>query len=446
MLDFTKEIKLDAQSYKLYRKLQLALYLIIFFLLLYLSYLIIFPHKYFSFSFLNPASDKNTMDVPLIDNAPYQKKAVLLPDGLLTFNTSIIGDYSNVKIKITLDNDSSASALENISIRRSYQAFMQNEGEPIGFKEGSLLKNNSNFYIISDGKIRKFLNFQILSDFGYQAENFTEVSGDELNYNARGETIDQNNDFPNGTLFKIEENYYILENKKLKKFVSSQAYLSQYEDSKTLKKGADFLNKYTAAEELAGFSDGTLASNGESVYILSEKEFLPIDSVQTFESKGYDWANVTAIGGDELAIYKKGKLFNIKSAHPNGTIFKTVEDSAYYMIENGQKHLLPSQNITFSWTKKGFLPASQKALEIYAECFFEKSFLSAKKYSCEIPLDKFQSFLGSDYGFNLASKNKIGFESLEADYRKNINKNNLKNFLLTIFNSIKIKYGLNTTN
>lgn len=441
MFDFTRGINLEPKSYQLYRKLQFVLYLAVFFIASYLGYIIAFPHKYFSFSFLKPNSSQNNLSDPRLAGGIFPEKGELLAKNNLLFDTSIASDYSKASVEMKLKDDSPKSVLPIISVRRSYQAFMYPEGESAGFRDGWLLKNDENYYIISNGLLRKFSSSGVWRALGYLPESFTEISSQDLEYNARGDDLDALAFYPENALFRIEDNYYILKNQKLQKFVSDQAYLTKYEESQAIKKDADFLANYPLADDMAGFSDGTLVANADSAYIISVGKILPIDSAETFENKGYRWEDIVNVGLDEISIYEKDKLFNIKNPHPSGTIFKTTENSRYYMIKDKQKHPIGTEMIARTWSKKNPVAVSEKALEISADCRLRKSFWDSESYRCKIPLDRFSNLVGFDYEFSLVSENDIQISALSVNYEKNINKRNFKTFLIGLYNSIKINYA-----
>lgn len=441
MFDLTEEIQLEPKDRRLYRKLQVSLYLFAVILALYLSYLIIFPHKYFSFSFLNPASGQNNIFTPHLADETGPQNGKLTAGNELHFDTDISDDFSKALITLNLNDSSEKPPAASIAVRRSYQAFMYNLGDPIGWRNGSLLKKNGAYYIVSDSDLREFSTADIPLALGYTEKSFQEVSTEELTYNPLGTDITAANFYPDGVLFRITDNYYIMNDQKLEKFVSDQAYLSKYDPSAALMKDASFLNDYPVSDDLAGFSDGTLIANGGSVFIISNDKILPVDNAQTFASKGYSWNDVLNVGEDEIAIYQKDKLFNIKSPHPDGTIFKTSEDLKYYIVENGKKHLLPSDGIAASWLKKEPVMVSEKSLGIYARCTFKKNFWNTSNYFCEIPLDKFSDLVGFNYTFNLASDTDIQMDSLNVDYKKNVNRKNFKSFAIGLYNSILGTYA-----
>ena len=438
MFDFTKEVELDKKNYALYRKLQFLLYLVAMLWAFYLALVIIFPKLPFTFSFLNPNSSKNTVFNPRLLNNDFPDKGKFKED--ILFNANFFGSYSTAKVNLTLSKKYSLPDSLNISVRKSYQAFLYADGGSIGFKDGSLLKNNGNFYIVSEGKLRKFTNSNVLSSLDYWQENFKEVSADDLKYNSLGEEIRKNNEYPDSALFRIDDNYYILENQSLKKFVSDEAFLSGYNDSQAVKKDIGFLNNYPLSEDLAGFANGTIIAYDISAYIVSGTEILPINNTLTFENKGFNWEDVIRVGSDEIANYKKGKLFTIDSPHPDGVVFKTTEDSKYYIIKDGKKYSLPTENIAKSWLKKDPIMVSEKSLETKNSCQLKQSPFNSKSYSCKIPLDIFDNLIGTSYEFELEPNEEIKLDSIDINFKKNINFKNLKDFFSGLFNRVKQNY------
>ena len=209
-----------------------------------------------------------------------------------------------------------------LEVRKSYQAFLYPEKNAIGFKDGTLLKNNNNYYIASQGKLRKFRDDGIASELGFNRQAFVEVNNEELRYNEAGDDISDSSAYPGDTLFKIKDDYYILTDRSFKKFVSPQAFATQYNENQAISKADNFIDAYPLNENLIGFADGSLISYGVSVFIVSSGKILPVNNTITFSSMGYDWNDVIPASGDEISLYEKDKLFTISSPHPNGTVMK----------------------------------------------------------------------------------------------------------------------------
>ncbi len=438
--DFTHEAILDKKDRKTYHLLQTIVYFGAFLGTLYFSYLILFPSRTFEFDFTNPNSSANSIISPRNELGIPLSNGKIAENKNLYFDTALVGNFSQAVISFTLSRNSAAAESGAAEVRRSYQAFFYPEGEPVGFKDGTLIKNNGNYYLISVGQLRKFENINAVSAFGFPPGAFVAADTEEMSYNPPGREIKSTENYPDGLLFKINDDYHILADQKLKKFISAAVFLTQYSSGQTINKSADFLAKYELAGDPVGFSDGSLISYGDGVYIISGKNFFPIDNPVTFEALGYDWNSVIPASADELSLYQRGKLTNIKGVHPDGTIFSVAEDNRYYIIQDGLKHLLPSSNIAVSWGKNNPIIVSKKELEISSRCAIRKKILAAQTYVCELPIENLANFFGKDYEFKQNFSQAGEIDSLEVTFKNTVSVANLKATLRDMINRIIIRY------
>jgi hypothetical protein len=438
--DLTKEVALDEKNQKTYRIYQCAIYLISVLAGIYFSYLVLFPSRTFEFDFTSPNSSANSIINPRNEIGSPISSGKIAKYKDVYFDAALVGSFSTVGVNLTLNSKSANMESGTIEARRSYQAFLYPEGKPMGFKDGTLVKNNENYYLVSTGELRKFENLSAVNVFGFPKNAFVEASADELDYNALGQDIKTASGYPDSSLFKVNEDYYILAAQKLKKFAGAETFLNQYFPNQAISKNADFLAKYELAEDKIGFSDGTLISYGDGVYIVSGSNVFPIDNPVTFEALGYNWSSVIPASADEFSLYQKGKLVNIKASHPNGTIFSDAEKDKYYIIEDNFKHLLPSGNIANSWMKSDPIIASQKDLDILSQCEIKKRFLSARTLHCELPIESLANLRGKDYEFKQNVEQDVELDLLAVTFKKTASIPNLKSTLRDMLNRIIIRY------
>jgi hypothetical protein len=405
----------------------------------YLGYLVIFPTKDFAFYPPAPDAAKNTIVDPRTSQTTITKDGQDENINNLLFDAVSPVNYSAIQIDLALNKKSPLDKNITVEVRKSHQAFLYPEGNPIGFKDGSLVKNEDSYFIISQGKERKFVSDAIISGLGYDKGSFIEIGNDDLKYNEKGDDIDSLS-YPDGAIFKINDLYYILENQKLKKFVSTQAYLTQYDDRQALAKNEDFMNNYPLDDNLAGFADGTLISYGISAFIVSSGQVLPIDNPNTFLSDGYQWSDIIPVSGDELSLYQKAKLFNISSPHPNGTIMETSDKNKWYMIKDGQKDLLPTPAIVQSWSKRNPVVVSETGLTPIGNCQPKEGLLNSRNFSCVIPIENSADLIGIDYEFRLASDSNTKIDAVNISFQKTVNSHNFKSAVLGLISKIKGNY------
>lgn len=383
MFDFTRQISINQKNYDLYKKLQATLYLAAFLSAVYFVFIILFPSAFFTFDFSSPNSLKNTVVSPRNSQGQYAEHGKIGTSEKLIFDAALVGNYGKAHIELTMDKQSNSPENLKIEAKKSFQAFLYPEGTP--------------------------------------AEAKTE------------------------TIYKINDDYYALDNGKLKKFLSKNAYLSQYVENNATTADASILEKYPLDENMIGYADGTLLSYGISAYIASSGKILPINNTVTFSAMGYNWNDVKQASADEISFYEKSKLFTISNAHPNGTIFAASDTKKSYVVENGIKKPIPDDAVLKSLSKNKPVAVSGKSLDTVENCSLSKETLSLKTYSCDIPLEKFSGLIGKDYEFYLDSDKEIKIDAIDITFKKQVSWNNLKLTLVDLFNKFKNNYGIGQT-
>jgi hypothetical protein len=395
MFDLTKKIKLEPELYKKYKMARFVLHFVFLIGVFFVANRILFPSLPLDFSFANANSLKNTLVSPRLNNLTFPEKGSVSAQNKFIFNANPIGNFSDAIITFTTDKNSKNIANTSITMRKSYTAFFFPEGTPIGFKNGTLLNNifDDSYYIVSNGVLRKFSDRVMISKLGYAKNSFLPVSSADLTYNEIGKDIVDTNTYPDDTLFIIDDIYYQMKNQQLSPFVSTRAFLSQYETNQAIVKNNDFLANQTVSETYLGFADGTLASFDVSAFILSGNKSYPIINADTFVRMGFNWKDVVALDPEELGLYEKQKSFTRDQSHPDGTLFLDQKTKTYFVIKDGQRHPIKSSVIEKTYSKQNPVLANSEESGISATCTLKKNLLSFNTYSCIIPIGTLNSFL-----------------------------------------------------
>lgn len=332
-LDLSKEAILDVKSAKTYKKLRLVLYFLALLFFFYVAFKTIFPSEYFSFSFLNASSLKNTLTDMQKNDGQFPDKGALPEKNTAVFYASPFSkDHSEVVIKITLDKKSTPLEKGIVSARKSYKAFFYPTGAP------------------------------------------------------------------------AEE------------------------------------NKAAGSSKING---GSIVTDNKSAYVVSGEEILPIDSLTTFNALGYQWSDAVSINSDEgteLSEFKRGKLLNITSTHPDGTIFATAENNKLYLIKDKQKLPLASLDEAKTWSSGTPILVSEKSLDAETNCELQKNKLSFRSYSCVVPIEKLADLIGKDYEFQLKAGDDIQIDAMNVEFRKNISSENLRFMVSNFIKRVRMNY------
>jgi hypothetical protein len=438
--DLTPQIILDEKQRKIYFWLRILLYLLALGIVFWLAFKFAFPTRTFSFSFPNPNSSKNT----ITDLHDFRGDFINLGNFKAGednyFYVSYVAPFTRAATEFSLNKRLDLTNLGAVEIRKGYKAFFYPEGEKLGFKEGSLLQNNNRYFIVSVNKLREFENLNLIEALGYDLQNFWEVSPADLSANPPGAKISAPEGYPDGTLFKIADNFYLKKDSELQKFTSQAAFLSHYPLSWTITKDEDFLKSFALGEKTLGFTDGSLIAYGDAVSVVSGQNIFPIDNFTTFEALGYFWDDLLSAGGDEVSLYKKQKLLNLTSPHPAGTIFYATDADKYYLIQDGQKKLLPSKVIADSWLKKSPILITEQNLQTKGQCALSQKNWLFKTYFCEADISALRDLPGKDYEFKFTSQSNFRTNDLAVRLRKDYSLDNLNKNLREIFASIKKNY------
>lgn len=441
MFDLTKEIKLKPQSTRKYNISRALLYTAFLVMVLFVADRIIFPPATRVFSFANPTSSKNNILLPHVasDQNTLAKNSISANDRF-TFYAALSGDFSNASLTFTMDKKSDQKN-SIVSLSKSHQSFFYPTGKPAGFKNGTLLTTaDGKYYIVSNGKIRKFSNINIVSELGFPKNSFTQISQDDLQYNETGEDIVETDTYPDNTFFAIDDTYYELIDRQLFPFVSTQAFLSQFDFSQAIIKNSDFLARYAVSETPLGFADGTLASLNGSVFILSEGKSYPIADANTFVQMGFEWENIIALeNNNNLAIYEKQKLFNGNQPHPDGTLFLDPKIKKYFIVSDGEKLPIESKAVADTYSKQHPVIVDLAASQENVSCQLKKKFLSGKSFVCDFPV---KTTIGNYYKIDTMFANDAKIGNIDITFYTTPTWQNFKTSLSKIRNEALIKYNI----
>ena len=442
MFDFTKEIRLEGKWGKRYPYLRGAVFSLFTLIAIFIAYKILFPSASFTFSFHNPNSSKNTVIDPRLPEGNRFENGNIPEGKSLVFDTALIGDFSKVSVDFNLEGETSKMLEGKIWMRKSYRSFFYPVGKPLGFRDGSLLKNGSEYFMVSDGSVRRFASLETAETMGFKKTAFIETPSADLLLHTRGNEITSSSAYPTDSLFRILDEYYQLKKDGvLFRFVSEKAYLSRYSPDQAIEKNPSFLEEYVLSEDYVGFSDGTLLSADISVYIASSDGLHPVNNPITFESMGYLWSEIIPADSEEIGMYEEQDLFTMKSAHPDGTIFYAKDSGKYYYVQNGMKREITSPHVLSTYRKSGYVEIEEKGLETETTCLIEPSLKLFGLYKCDFLITPIKDFPGNDFQFSVEISHPMTIEILDIEFSQTLTWENMKKSLSVLKNKIMQNYG-----
>lgn len=238
--------KRNRQIYKVANFIIFSLFLI--FVILMLTR-VIFPSQFFTYSFLNINSLKNTItDLTRQNN-------------WLAFYASTPLKFSEIKINLELSEKTKTFNGQTISIQKSYKSFFYSESTPIenlsGREENNLVSVDDSVFIVGNQKKTPIDSIMTFESLGYDW-NKLKLNTADLSSFEKQKLADINAAHPSGTIFKTTESstYYFVENftkrrilvppiEKIKNPVSVNENSLNTKELCTLKINTLFKNRYS---------------------------------------------------------------------------------------------------------------------------------------------------------------------------------------------------------
>lgn len=428
--DLTKNIELEAPWQKRYGIARLILLAVFIIAGIYFFYRVFFPTRDYFVNFSNPGDKENNLDI----GGAQPDKIVL--------NAYSPEKFSDIKIWVSSKKGSLDSSGNIVMIRKTYQSFAYPQAlAPASFPEGSLEKNNSYYYIVSDGKLRRFQSLAVAEFMGYKKDSFEEATAEELNFNERGNNIISTENLPDGSLFLADETYYQMKNQMLHPFVSEKAYLSRYEKNQVLEKKKGFLKNYAISEDVIGFADGTLLSFDIGVFVVVSGKVVPFNNPEAFLSFGYKWEDIISANEEEIGLYERDRLFSIGRPHPDGTVFFAEDSGKYYLINGGQKYEIKGAEILRKYLKKNPVTVQEKSLEFQNYCQLKSIVWPLNSSACQASIKNLEAIFGNNYQLEMQKSSESSFADTRVKFFRNLNWENMRDVLAEIKRKLLINYG-----
>ena len=210
----TNKLRLDKKDKKLFKILRFFIFVIFILGSIYFAYRILFPSEYFTYSFRNTNSLKNT-----ITNVSESQNSI-------SFFTSTPQDFSKIKIDIELEKKSTPLENTSLNLQKSYKSFFYPESslpnQLPNFNENLLAKSAESIFIITQNRKYPIDNPLTFKGLGYNWDNI-EAEKIDLSEYEKKKLLNITSIHPDGTILATDEHqYHLIEENKKRKIDISQ--------------------------------------------------------------------------------------------------------------------------------------------------------------------------------------------------------------------------------
>lgn len=241
------------------------------------------------------------------------------------------------------------------------------------YPDGSLLKaySDNDVYLIQNGKKRKFANYSAFSS-RFNASEIIKVPQDELDRYETGREVS----LPNYAVLKSNSNYYLLDNDTLRPFASkSTVRYFGYHPAEIIEVDKKDIQHYKKGEEITKNINnikGRLVEFFGGLYYIKDGKF---HSILDKSIAKVNFPNLFIEQGD-ASDFK-----NLKQGNPvqleDGSLFGIEGSNKIYVVENGKKRHIPDENtfnnLGYHWDEIVWLNPQAAALHPTGEPIFRKT-------------------------------------------------------------------------
>jgi hypothetical protein len=195
------------------------------------------------------------------------------------------------------------------------------KGSSIGFPEFSVLRlPNGNTYLLVNNQLRWIEDETTFRHLGYFEDEVEAVSQGDIDFFSQGLPINMSSLDPIGALVQDPESfgiYYVQDGIKYP-LVAPELLSLNFENLKVRKGTEEELAYYEKGPAIL-LKDGFLVKTREnpSVYVIANGQKHEIDSEETFNSLGYKWNNIRIVSETLLALHPTATILSVHSNDSN---------------------------------------------------------------------------------------------------------------------------------
>lgn len=194
------------------------------------------------------------------------------------------------------------------------------------------------------------------------------------------------------------------------------------------------LEKILFANNFSDTPNGSLISNNETAYVVSNGKYYPISSQLDFIKLGFYWDNVKPVDNIELAKLEKGeeKIYSF-NPHSDGIILRDEEENLF-IISNKKRLPIESEGLLSNiWPNYSWVDVHKNTIKLAGNCEIKTN---QKGINCFYK-DNPASF-GNTYIFDLKDTKGVSIEKVESVLKTNATKNQ-KNSIKIFLSKIKMR-------
>lgn len=173
--------------------------------------------------------------------------------------------------------------------------------------------------------------------------------------------------YPNGTVLKVNNDYWLIQYGQKRKFASISVLASRFDPAKAISVGESDLSAYEEGAPIKFHNYAIIMSPEGKLYLLVDDKKRLFSSNETFKKLGFNVEEVMNASWQDINSYQNGKDITIASAYPTGALLQNKKTGGvYFVIEETKAPIIDRIFLNTKFKGKNIIPVDESELNKYA--------------------------------------------------------------------------------
>ncbi|PKM91664.1 hypothetical protein CVU82_00430 [Candidatus Falkowbacteria bacterium HGW-Falkowbacteria-1] len=172
--------------------------------------------------------------------------------------------------------------------------------------------------------------------------------------------------YPEGTLLKVGDDYWLIQYGKKRKFSSISVLASRYNPNRAVIVNSSELSAYEEGAPIRFSNYSVIMSPDGKLYLLVDNKKRLFSSTEAFRKIGINVEEIMSASWQDINSYQDGKEINIASAYPTGALLQNkTTGGVFYVEEETKAPLIDKIFLQTKFKGKQIIPVEESELNLY---------------------------------------------------------------------------------
>jgi hypothetical protein len=172
--------------------------------------------------------------------------------------------------------------------------------------------------------------------------------------------------YPNGTILKVNNDYWLIQHGQKRKFASVSVLASRFDPARAISVGESDLSAYDEGAPIKFHNYAIIMSPEGKLYLLVDDKKRLFSSTATFKQLGFNIEEIQNASWQDINSYLNGKDITVASAYPTGALLQNKKTGGvYFVIEETKAPIIDKIFLNTKFKGKTIIPVEESELNTY---------------------------------------------------------------------------------